>query len=1240
MRHRFLRLLPALLAVVTILATLPAVSAAPSCGSGELYEKSARGLMPPVCLPAEGALQLAAADAPTVPFLAAPVNATVGSWAQVLAATDVGGTGQATAALLTAQNFDPANDKQLQLFNQSGGSLSRVQQLPGGAAPEAITALDVNLDGRRDLVAALAGDDALAVYTHTLDTSALNSPTTLPVVGAPNALALADFSGDLRPDLAVVAPQAHSIRLWQSTQTGLVARAAGLPYASDGYDALASGDLDNDGYDDLVALRGAGYSTGAVVVYLQQHGSFPISTTLSPQLGGYLPQSLAVGDVNGDGLDDVVVTAGGNQPDAYLSVFLQGPTGLATTPITYPAYHLPSAVVVSDVNHDGREDVVVAHDGWRTVSVYTQNASGTLDPYAVATVPYSSRYRPNALAVADLNGDGGLDVALVSRTPGLTVLNNTAGAPVAGITSPAPYATVPSGAHTVTGTTTAGSTAVEVRVKGLTAWAPATLTGTTWSATVNLPATNRPWTIEARAVNGARYQAPPASVRVRANGRVRDGLLVEYQFAERSGTTVHDTSAVGTPLDLTLADEQAVSRVPDGIFVHTPTRIASPAAATKVTGALQGANAFTLEAWVRTANLRQDGPAHMLSLTSDAQPLNLALVQTHVDDRSARVGLLLNTSTAPNDPQQSLAFAELPLSTGLTHLMVTHAADGTVSFYLNGVAQGSSVVAGDFSGWDASAKLVFANDAMGDHPWLGEYHLAAIYQRALTLDEVDQNYAAGPVGDGSPAQITDAQLVYTFNEGSGTTVGDSSLVLPALPAQIADVTKVRWGAGSLTVNAPTIIATESAATKVSRASMATGEISIEAWITPANTTQSGPAQILSIGKSNAQYNLVLAQGEWGNCRADHYVAHLRGTGPSHDDDEHDDDEPYHHSPPGSLTPALTYVVYTRDAAGTEQLFINGEAQDSGHDDGDISNWDASYRLALANALTMNRAWLGTYHALTISSRALNATQIGTRFHAGPEGDGVTPPATSVGLFVQQVVVNGGAETTTSHEVTLDMTIQVPSGQTLDQVTVAEYGFDPQHNLWHLLQRGRPTSVATGGYRWTLRPGAGVRYLQVWATDSAGTTSSYPYQTLINVVPERIALEHEHTDVYRFALHAGESFTAQVAVLDGDADLYVWGPSGDSTMRWVSNGRGDSEQVNFTAPVNGVYQVEVRGYSHAAYRLTVTHGTATPVATMTAATVTALADDKVVADLPAIALDSAPTLSVSNNTVVFLPLIIR
>ena len=171
-----------------------------------------------------------------------------------------------------------------------------------------------------------------------------------------------------------------------------------------------------------MALRGAGYASDSVAIFSQDDGAFAAPVLLSPTTGGYLPHSVAVGDVNGDGLDDVVVTAGGNTPDAYLNVFLQGAGGLAATPTTYPAYHLPSAVAIADITHDGREDVVVAHDGWRTLSVYTQNATGTLDSYVVATIPYSSRYRPNALALADFNGDGGLDAAVVGREAGLTTL--------------------------------------------------------------------------------------------------------------------------------------------------------------------------------------------------------------------------------------------------------------------------------------------------------------------------------------------------------------------------------------------------------------------------------------------------------------------------------------------------------------------------------------------------------------------------------------------------------------------------------------------------------------------------------------------------------------------------------------------------------------------------------------------------------------------------------------------------
>ena len=411
MNHTTMRFYTLISTVALALAALSGVLAASAAasGGGVLHYKSQAGLMPPAYgLPPDG-LARAAATAPVYPYLHSYVTVTVGSWPHVLALADLTGDGYDDAALATGANLDPTNDERLHLF--AGMPLTSVQRLPAGGDPESLVAADLSGDGGLDVALALAGDDALALYTQSSAT--LSGPLTITLPGAPDALATGDWTGDLHPDLAAVAPHSATIRLWAGGSAGLSALPIALSYPTGGYDALAVGDLDNDGDDDLVALRGAGYLTQSLVVYLQDSGTFPISYTRSPETGGYLPHSLAVGDVNGDGLDDVVVTAGGNAPHAYLNLFLQGASGLAATPITYTAYHLPSAVAIADLNHDGREDVIVLHDAWRTLSVFTQTISGTLSAYAVADVPYSDRYRPDSLALGDINRDGGLDVALV-----------------------------------------------------------------------------------------------------------------------------------------------------------------------------------------------------------------------------------------------------------------------------------------------------------------------------------------------------------------------------------------------------------------------------------------------------------------------------------------------------------------------------------------------------------------------------------------------------------------------------------------------------------------------------------------------------------------------------------------------------------------------------------------------------------------------------------------------------------
>ncbi len=493
-----------------------------------LHYKSAQGLMPPAyTLDPSAPPELSAAAAASIPFLQPYTVQPVGSWPQVIAAADFNGDAKNEVAIPTDFYFDPPNDNLVHILAQSGGTLSLTHKLEGGQYPHAIVAADLTMDDAADLVVALSGEDTLAVYTQTLTpTMALSGPTRLDLPGAPNALAVGDFSGDLYNDLAAVAPEAHTIHFWQGTTPTLAALPETLPYPTDGFDDLDVGDVDNDGDDDVVALRGSGYLTSSLVVYLQDNQTFPISYTLTPETGGFLPHSLAVGDVTGDGRDDIVATAGGNTPDAYLNVFVQMTTTLAvsppltvsqivTTPTTYPAFHLPSAVQIADLNHDGLDDVVLLNDGWRTVSFFEQNSSGGLKPFATAELPYVSYHRPDALAIADLNGNGGLDVGLVGYYHDLTLLYSDLTAPTAVISTPLHAATVPPGALIVTGTTSPGTDRVEIRLRGGGDWVEATVTGETWQGVLDVPDQQRPWWIEARAIIGTMVQAPADRHRVR-----------------------------------------------------------------------------------------------------------------------------------------------------------------------------------------------------------------------------------------------------------------------------------------------------------------------------------------------------------------------------------------------------------------------------------------------------------------------------------------------------------------------------------------------------------------------------------------------------------------------------------------------------------------------------------------------------------------------------------------------------
>lgn len=465
--------------------------------------------------------------------------------------------------------------------------------------------------------------------------------------------------------------------------------------------------------------------------------------------------------------------------------------------------------------------------------------------------------------------------------------------------------------------------------------------------------------------------------------RVEKGLQALYAFSRGRGDTVGDASGSGN--DLKIDDPSGVRWQEDGLAIHTPTRIVTEKPPRRLTEALQKSREITVEAWVTPADSLQAGPARIVTLSEGTSARNFTLGQD-----ASQYDFRLRTTKTDRNGLPSIASPSGTAVTGPTQLAATRSKSGDTTFYLNGRKVASGKADGDFGNWEEGFTLAVANETSENRGWLGTLHLVAIYDRALSGDELRQNHAAGAgtVEDRLASFAVSAawknadrselvslyrfdrdagfDRVAGFDRDAGDTIRDGSGSDVGPDLKIIHDSAIRRGESGLSLYGSAGIESGSPAKSLTRAIKKGDSFSVEAWVTPADDRQDGPARIVTLSDGSTERNFTLGQD--GN----RFDARIRGSETSRNG------MPSLFSRSGTAAPTLTHVVMTKEPSGTARLFVNGEQQASRDVGASLSDWDDEYRLLIGNEVGGDRPWQGQIHFLAIYKRPLAPDEIRRR----------------------------------------------------------------------------------------------------------------------------------------------------------------------------------------------------------------------------------------------------------------------
>src|SRR5215472_10737985 len=223
--------------------------------------------------------------------------------------------------------------------------------------------------------------------------------------------------------------------------------------------------------------------------------------------------------------------------------------------------------------------------------------------------------------------------------------------------------------------------------------------------------------------------------------RYESNLVAKYMFETGQGSTAYDTSGVSPEADLSLSGN--VTWVGGwGINVgQGGVAQASTSASAKFASMIQASGEYTIETWVAPADVTQTN-AWIVSYSGSNTTRNMTLGQDAMQyEGFARSSV---TSTAGMPPLITTTTGGAAQA-AVQHVVLTYDPVNGQQIYVNGVYTGDADPSkgGSLANWDSTFALVLGNETTGQRQWQGVIKFVAIHNRALTLAQIQQNFAAG-----------------------------------------------------------------------------------------------------------------------------------------------------------------------------------------------------------------------------------------------------------------------------------------------------------------------------------------------------------------------------------------------------------------------------------------------------------------------------------------------------------------